>query len=227
MQKGGGYFRRKGRLRPRPELNLEFRDERKGVVIMNRLNSETLLIIFSYLPTYQDLFRCSLVCKKWRALLDSSSDVWKYALAHEVPKEFSSDKLIEELESPKAKLVAYLCSWSEIDHSKNIKLKENKLTLHREPIAQSTDAIRGKRGFYHGQHYWTVIWHGPNFGSNAVVGIATEEATLHGSGYYSLLGSDSQSWGWDISKNVLQHGGDVMETYPKASGIKVNISIPL
>ena len=147
------------------------------------------------------------------------------ALANDVPKEFSSHWLIEELKSPEAKLAAYLCAWSETDHSKNIMLKENKLTLYREPVAQSTDGIRGKRGFSHGQHYWTVVWHGPNFGSNAMVGIATKQAALHGEGYCSLLGADSQSWGWDISRKVLQHGGKVTETYPKANGIKVIMSL--
>ena len=193
---------------------------------MNRLPNDVLVVVFSYLSDYADLFRCSAVCKKWKNLLDSNGYVWKQAVSNGVPRAFTNDPLVQELlESPKAQLVAYLNAWSENDHSNTIKIKCNKLTLHRNPIAQSTDAIRGKRGFSHGLHYWVVIWHGPNFGSNATVGIATKKAPLHGEGYYSLLGKDSHSWGWDISSNKLQHGGEITEKYPKPSGIKVMFSV--
>ena len=189
---------------------------------MDKLPEEAILTVVSYITAYQDLVRCSMVCKRWKTLLDSFSDVWLQILDKEVPEKFVSDPFVQKLESPKAKLVAYFCSWSETDHSKNIKLKPNLLTLHREPIAQSTDAIRGKRGFYVGQHYWMITWHGPSFGSNAVIGVATQEASLHGKGYYSLLGSDDQSWGWDISQNQLQHAGEIIREYPKAKSIKVS-----
>ena len=72
-----------------------------------------------------------------------------------------------------------------------------------------------------GHHYWVVTWHGPSFGSNAMVGVASQEAFLHGEGYYALLGSDDKSWGWDISQNQLQHAGGITK-YPKASSIKVS-----
>ena len=197
-------------------------EQNKGVVsIMDKLPEEAILLLFSYLPTYQDLVRCSMVCKRWRTLLDSSNDVWKHVLENEVPKEFISDELIQPL-SPKAQLAAYLCAWNDSDRSKNMEMKSNKLTLHRKPVAQSTDAIRGKKGFCHGQHYWTVIWHGPSFGSNAVVGVATKKAELEGPGYFSLLGSDKHSWGWDISKKWLQHGGEKLENYPRSSAVEVN-----
>lgn len=155
--------------------------------------------------------------------MDSGNAVWKQALDNEAPESFVSDELIQTLETPKAKLMAYLCAWSESDHSKNINIKSNKLTLHRRPIAQSTDAIRGKRGFSHGQHYWTVIWHGPSFGSNAVVGVATKMCPLHGEGYYSLLGSDSESWGWDMPKKCIKHSGETIGDYPREGGAEVSI----
>lgn len=190
---------------------------------MDKLSEEVLVTLFSYLPTFRDLLRCSMVCKKWRTVLDSGSAVWKHALDNEAPENFISDKLIQPLETPKAKLMAYLCAWSDSDRSKNIEIKQNKLTLLRRPIAQSTDAIRGKRGFSHGQHYWIVIWHGPSFGSNAVVGVATKLCPLHGEGYYSLLGSDSESWGWDLSKKCLKHCGDKLADYPSVGGTEVSI----
>ena len=189
---------------------------------MDKLPEEALFILFSYLPTFRDLVRCSMVCKKWRTVLDSESSLWEEALDREVPECFITDKLIQHLESAKSKLKAYLCAWSDIDRSENIEINPNRLTLHRQPVAQSTDAIRGKRGFSHGQHYWTIIWHGPSFGSNAVVGVATKECPLHGEGYYSLLGSDCDSWGWDLSKKRLQHCGEKLADYPRVGSGEVS-----
>ena len=189
---------------------------------MDGLSEDALLTLFSYLPDFHDLVRCSMVCKRWRSILNRDSDLWKQALHNEAPEELIADKLIQPIKSPKAKLMAYLCSWSDTDHSKNIEIKSNKLTLHRRPVAQSTDGIRGKRGFTRGQHYWNIIWHGPSFGSNAVVGVATKLCPLTGDGYYSLLGSDLEGWGWDLSKRCLQHGGQKLEDYPRAAaGIEV------
>ena len=190
---------------------------------MEKLSEHVLLRVFSYLPSFGDLVRCSMVCKKWRHLLDSTEAPWEQALFGQVPHDFISDKLVQNL-SPKSKFMAYLCTWSEEDHSKNIDIKSNKLTLHRRPIAQSTDAIRGKRGFTRGQHYWLVVWHGPSFGSNAVVGIATKSCQLQGEGYYSLLGSDSNSWGWDLSKRQRQHYGQKLGSYPQTGALEVRSS---
>ena len=187
---------------------------------MEKLPEHALLRVFSYLPSVGDLVRSSMVCKKWRHLLDSTEHPWEQALSSEVPQDFISDKLVQNL-TPKSKFIAYMCTWSEEHHSKNIEMMPNKLTLHRRPVAQSTDAIRGKRGFSHGQHYWVVIWHGPSFGSNAVVGIAIESCRLQGKGYYSLLGSDSNSWGWDLSKRQLQHHGRKLGSYPQTGGVEV------
>jgi len=38
-----------------------------------------------------------------------------------------------------------------------------------------------------------------------VVGVATTEAPLHSVGYHSLVGSNDQSWGWDLGRNKLNH----------------------
>lgn len=83
----------------------------------------------------------------------------------------------------------------------------------RNPVAQSTDAGRGKIGFRHGRHAWEVIWEGP-LGTVAVIGIATKEASLLCHGYVSLLGSDEHSWGWNIVDNHLLHNGDALGNYP-------------
>ena len=188
---------------------------------MDKLPVEILLNIFSYLPTLEDGFRCSCVCRSWFHVLNSDSEVWEQLLVTSTPKEYHSDPLLNKLDSAKAKLIAFHCAWSSEDHSHNIRLNTNKLTLHRDPVAQSSDGIRGKRGFTRGVHYWTVTWHGPKFGSSSVVGVATKEASLQDSGYYALIGCDKESWGWDISQNVLRHDGVVLQDYPN-SGVKVS-----
>ena len=135
------------------------------------------------------------------------------------PKEFRNDPLLNELPSPKAKLAAFLCAWSDEDRSENIYIKKNRLTMHRNPVPRSTDVMRGKVGFSSSEHYWLIIWHGPKFGSSAVVGVATKKSVLHGEGYYSLLGSDHESWGWDLSEGVLHYNGKVIRNYPQPEHI--------
>jgi SPRY domain-containing SOCS box protein 1/4 len=38
-----------------------------------------------------------------------------------------------------------------------------------------------------------------------VVGVATADAPLNSVGYQSLVGSNDQSWGWDLGRNKLYH----------------------
>lgn len=58
-----------------------------------------------------------------------------------------------------------------------------------------------------------MIWEGP-LGTVAVIGIATKDAPLQCPGYVALLGSDDQSWGWNLVDNHLLHNGDAQGTYP-------------
>ena len=97
--------------------------------------------------------------------------------------------------------------------SGNIYIKDNGFTLHRNPVAQSTDGARGKIGFKNGRHAWEVVWEGP-LGTVAVIGVATEENIMQCPGYVALLGSDIHSWGWNLVDNVLLHNGDSQGNYP-------------
>lgn len=51
-------------------------------------------------------------------------------------------------------------------------------------------------------------------GTVAVIGISTKEAALQCHGYVALLGSDDQSWGWNLVENHLLHNGDMQGNYP-------------
>ena len=80
-------------------------------------------------------------------------------------------------------------------------------------MANSSDLARGKKGFSSGVHHWTIVWHGPKLGTNAVVGVCTGMAEVCCHGYYPLLGKDGESWGWDLSTSILRHNGKDEEKY--------------
>lgn len=178
---------------------------------------QVLFHVFSFLSSAKDLCRCSRVCKRWHLALNEKEDspVWKQMLSKPSLTSFLSSKAIKALLGDKAKAIALENAWNEDDCSPNIKILKNQLTLHRDPIAQSTDAIRGKCAYVCGQHYWTVEWHKPSFGSNAVLGVATVKESMHRKGYCALLGSTSESWGWDVSQRVLRHDGREFVKYPE------------
>uniref|UniRef100_A0A1I8AAH3 B30.2/SPRY domain-containing protein n=1 Tax=Steinernema glaseri TaxID=37863 RepID=A0A1I8AAH3_9BILA len=97
-------------------------------------------------------------------------------------------------------------SWNPDDRSLNIFVKDDdRLTFHRHPVAQSTDCIRGRVGYTRGFHVWQIIWPVRQRGTHAVVGIASKAASLHAIGYTSLIGSNTESYGWDLIRNKCYH----------------------
>ncbi|KAF3699197.1 SPRY domain-containing SOCS box protein 4 [Channa argus] len=123
------------------------------------------------------------------------------------PDFFKPPRLDLLLDMPCAGLeTQFLHAWNPDDRSLNIFIKEDdKLTFHRHPVAQSTDCIRGRVGYTRGLHVWKIHWPARQRGTHAVVGVATSEAPLHSVGYTALVGSDSESWGWDLGRNRLYH----------------------
>nr|XP_027806884.1 SPRY domain-containing SOCS box protein 2 isoform X2 [Marmota flaviventris] len=95
--------------------------------------------------------------------------------------------------------------WNPKDCSENIEVKEGGLCFERRPVAQSTDGVRGKRGYSRGLHAWEISWPPEQRGTHAVVGVATALAPLQADHYAALLGSNSESWGWDIGRGKLYH----------------------
>lgn len=174
-----------------------------------------LEVIFSYLDL-ASLRSASLVCKRWYGILnDENNDVWRLHCVRRLAQEaLQSSELLSSLPTYKSKLRAFCHSWNPEDCSKNIYIKSNGFTLHRNPVAQSTDGARGKIGFRSGRHAWEVIWEGP-LGTVAVIGIATKEAPNQCHGYVALLGSNAQSWGWNLVDNHLLHNGDSQGNYPQ------------
>uniref|UniRef100_A0A1X7TL94 F-box domain-containing protein n=1 Tax=Amphimedon queenslandica TaxID=400682 RepID=A0A1X7TL94_AMPQE len=114
--------------------------------------------IFIY-TSFKDLIRCSMVCKKWYSLLsDEDSIIWRANFEDAGTRHFRNSKHLSELQTFRSKALAYECAWNGQDASKNIYIKDDCLTLHRKPVAQSSDGIRGKTGFLRGQHYFVVIF---------------------------------------------------------------------
>lgn len=54
-------------------------------------------------------------------------------------------------------------------------------------------------------------------GTVAVIGIATKRAAMQCQGYVALLGSDDQSWGWNLVDNNLLHNGEVNGSFPQCN----------
>lgn len=171
--------------------------------------------IFSYL-SLKDIQSCMLVCKRWNIIIEHYSDTfWRNRLAKLTSNTTLKDlTMLNIFKKPRLKVRAIKCSWNPRDTSKNMFVKPNGITVHRHPVAQSTDGIRGSVGVKSGVHAWEIIWEGP-LGTVAIVGIATRHAALHCPGYHPLLGSDDQSWGWNLVNGNLQHNGEVLCTYPR------------
>ncbi|KJH41726.1 SPRY domain protein [Dictyocaulus viviparus] len=99
-----------------------------------------------------------------------------------------------------------LHAWNPDDRSLNIFVKDDDcFTFHRHPVAQSTDCIRGKMGYSAGFHVWQMEWPQRQRGTHAVVGVATKAAALHAMGYTSLIGTNTESYGWDITRSECHH----------------------
>lgn len=179
----------------------------------SRLPYRALEHIFSYLDI-EDLRNCSLVCRTWYLYLnDENNDVWLMHCVRKIAEEALKSDILCNVPTYKTKLRAFYHAWNPKDCSENIFVKKNGFTIHREPLAQSTDAARGKIGFHSGRHCWEVWWKGP-LGTVSMVGIATKAAPLQCSGYVALLGGNNQSWGWNLVENHLLHNGNRHGNYP-------------
>ena len=137
------------------------------------------------------------------------------------------DNLLDRPTLPEATQLEH--AWNPNDRSVNIFVKENDpFTFHRHPVAQSTDCIRTKKGYNRGFHMWEISWSTRQRGTHAVVGVATSKASLHCTGYHSLVGVNEEGWGWDIVRNRLYHNekGVSQLKYPVSGNVEQNFVTP-
>ncbi|KAJ6219708.1 hypothetical protein RDWZM_005520 [Blomia tropicalis] len=124
---------------------------------------------------------------------------------HREPERPARLDLLLDME-PASESVQKEHGWNENDRSLNIfVLEDDPRVVHRHPVAQSTDCVRGRVGYKSGLHVWEIKWPLRQRGTHAVVGVATADAALHSNGYLPLVGSTAKSWGWDLGRNVLFH----------------------
>ncbi|XP_077455219.1 SPRY domain-containing SOCS box protein 2 [Stigmatopora argus] len=110
------------------------------------------------------------------------------------------------------------CSrWSSIHCSPHFLLSASREEATRLPVELSSDGVRAEKGVKAGLHIWEVMWNPKERGSHAVLGFSRQRCPLQASGYNALLGSDSQSWGWELQSNHLWHNGQSQGTYPEKS----------
>ena len=117
-------------------------------------------------------------------------------------------------------------AWNPLDSSPNVNVKdEDPFTMHRQPVAQSTDGIRSKNGYEQGMHLFEIHWPRRQRGTHAVIGVCTADAPLNCVGYSCLIGSNEHSWGWDLSRNETHHR-DVIYSYPEDIRYDENFYVP-
>lgn len=124
-----------------------------------------------------------------------------------------------------------LHGWNPDDRSLNIFVKElDPLTLHRHPVAQSTDCIRTKMAYERGIHLFELNWNSRQRGTHAIIGMSEGRTQLHCVGYQSLIGSGDESWGWDLGRNRACHNTKNSNTpppvYPKMLKPDESFTVP-
>lgn len=192
---------------------------------MDSVPDDILLLIFSNL-NWRDKTSCSQVCKEWnRLIVCGCPHAWHVASKDVLPTSSQNFDLISTL-APKDKIRAFYCGFGKDTVSNNMYVLPNGFAVHRKPVAQSSDMARGRVGFSDGIHHWIVRWETKSLGSSAGVGVCTENAKLHGEGYYTLVGEDSHSWGWDIVRMDLRHEGRSIQQFPP-QGSKVIVTMSL
>lgn len=173
--------------------------------------------IFGYL-SLNDVSNCARVCKNWnRFLSDENNEIWRYNCLRKLSEKVKGDQmkcqlmlinsffqalksdLLLSVPTYKSKLRAFFHAWNPLDSSRHIYIKPNAFTLHRNPVAQSTDGARAKIGFENGRHVWEIMWEGP-LGTVAIVGISSKDAILQCHGYAPLLGK--------LLQTVLNHANE-------------------
>jgi SPRY domain-containing SOCS box protein 1/4 len=72
-----------------------------------------------------------------------------------------------------------------------------------------------------------VRWSSRHRGTHAVVGVGTRDAPLHCTGYRSLVGSNADSWGWDICRNRLLHAAAHADDTPTQRRLQCDSDSPV
>ena len=104
----------------------------------NYLPTPVLEQVAACFTSLRDVLQTMLVCKKWYyALSDDRSEIWAIFAGRRLSKAVLKSPVLYSLPSYKAKLRALSYAWDAAECSRNIFIKPNGFTLHRNPVAQS------------------------------------------------------------------------------------------
>ncbi|KAG8310569.1 SPRY domain-containing SOCS box protein 4 [Homalodisca vitripennis] len=125
-------------------------------------------------------------------------------------------KMMLETKTPPATYQQQLThAWNSQDCSENIYFKPKcPLTCFRSLPTGASDAVRGKVGFNQGIHFWAIQWPIELRGFHPMVGVATKDAPLKSEGINAIVGSNDQSWGWNLETLTLRHICNMGADYP-------------
>lgn len=102
--------------------------------IVLRVSDHVLEVIFSYLDLHT-LRNCSLVCKRWnRFLNDENNDAWRMHCIRKLAQEALSSDLLSSVPTYKSKLRAFYHAWNPNDCSRNVYIRPNGFTMHRQNL---------------------------------------------------------------------------------------------
>jgi hypothetical protein len=115
-------------------------------VHISELPEGVLENLFTFLDL-EDVVNASLVCILWHDVFsDENGEIWRNLCLRNMDKETLSSDTLSACPTFKSKLRAFYHAWNSNDCSRNIVVKPNGFTIHRNPVAQSTDGARGKIG---------------------------------------------------------------------------------
>jgi len=129
---------------------------------ISALPENVLENIFSFMEL-GDIRNATLICQEWsRVIGDENNEVWRTQCFKRMSRDVVYSELLTACPSFRAKLRAHIHGWNPLDCSRNIYVKPNGFTIHRNPVAQSTDGARGRIGFNRGRRWLT----GKSFGKD-------------------------------------------------------------
>ncbi|XP_012272910.1 SPRY domain-containing SOCS box protein 3-like [Orussus abietinus] len=111
-------------------------------------------------------------------------------------------------------------TWDESLISNSAKLSHQNLEVNFHPgFSNGTAVVRADKSMQPGHHhYWEIKMMTRVYGTDVMVGVGTKKVDLHGNQFKfcSLLGSNSESWGFSY-RGYLQHDGQ-QQDYPPGFG---------
>ncbi|XP_046619569.1 SPRY domain-containing SOCS box protein 3-like [Neodiprion virginianus] len=119
--------------------------------------------------------------------------------------------------------------WDEKYASKTLRLSKMNLEVNFNPgYSMGTSAVRGNKLMASGRHhYWEVKMITQVYGTDIMIGVGTSKVNLESFGltFTSLLGLDSESWGFSYKGDIQHRGQKQKYSLPFAQGSLVGVHL--